>query len=156
MLRFLKIAVPVFILGFAAGNAFWYLFSPLWIDRVVSEVAPIGAQSTGRVGTFKDADAAHKGSGKAELLKLGGADILRFTNFQVTNGPDLEVWLVEAPTPQNSSDVKNSKWLSLGVLKGNKGDQSYQIPQGTDLSKYGSAVIWCEQFGVLFASATLK
>ena len=37
MKRFLKIAIPVFILGFAAGNAFWYLASPLWIDQVVSE-----------------------------------------------------------------------------------------------------------------------
>ena len=31
MKRFLKIAIPVFILGFATGNAFWYLASPLWI-----------------------------------------------------------------------------------------------------------------------------
>lgn len=156
MLRFLKIAIPVFILGFAAGNAFWYLFSPLWIDRVVSEAAPIGAQATGRKGAFKDADASHRGSGNAELLKAGGIDILRFTEFTVTNGPDLEVWLVEEPAPASSADVKASKWISLGVLKGNKGDQSYQIPAGTDVSKYGSAVIWCEQFGVLFASATLK
>ena len=25
MIRFLKIAIPVFIVGFVAGNAFWYL-----------------------------------------------------------------------------------------------------------------------------------
>lgn len=156
MLRFLKIAVPVFILGFIAGNAFWYLFSPIWIDRVVSEAAPISAESTGRSGSFVDADAFHKGSGKAEILTAGGTNILRFTDFTVTNGPDLEVWLVEEPAPKTSDDVKASKWISLGVLKGNIGDQTYQIPAGTDISKYGSAVIWCEQFGVLFSAATLK
>lgn len=156
MFRFLKIAVPVFIVGFIVGNAFWYLFSPLWIDRVVAEAAPISAQSTGRSGMFKDADSAHRGSGKAEILKAGDINILRLTEFKVTNGPDLEVWLVEKADIENSSDVKGSKWLSLGALKGNIGDQSYQVPAGTDISKYASAVIWCEQFGVLFASVTLK
>lgn len=156
MFRFLKIAIPVFIVGFIAGNAFWYLASPLWIDRVVAEAAPISAQSTGRSGMFKDADLAHKGSGKAEFLNTDGLDLLRLTDFKVTNGPDLEVWLVEKSGVENSADVKGSKWLSLGALKGNIGDQSYQIPAGTDISKYKSAVIWCEQFGVLFASASLN
>lgn len=156
MFRFLKIAIPVFVVGFIAGNAFWYLASPLWIDRVVSEAAPISAQSTGRSGMFKDADLAHKGSGKAEILKADGMNLLRLSDFKVTNGPDLEVWLVEKADIENSSDVKGSKWLSLGALKGNIGDQSYQIPAGTDISKYSSAVIWCEQFGVLFASASLN
>jgi hypothetical protein len=40
MLRFLKIALPVFLIGFVAGNAFWYLASPLWIDNEVSESLP--------------------------------------------------------------------------------------------------------------------
>lgn len=156
MFRFLKIAIPVFVVGFIVGNAFWYLFSPLWIDRVVAEAAPISAQSTGRSGMFKDADLAHRGSGKAEILKADGIDLLRLTEFEVTNGPDLEVWLVEKTNIKSSADVKGSKWLSLGALKGNIGDQSYQIPAGTDISKYASAVIWCEQFGVLFASAALN
>ncbi|MFT6298820.1 MAG: hypothetical protein ACJAWC_002182, partial [Yoonia sp.] len=28
MARFLKIAIPVFVIGFLTGNAFWYLASP--------------------------------------------------------------------------------------------------------------------------------
>lgn len=156
MFRFFKIAIPVFVVGFIVGNAFWYLASPLWIDRVVAEAAPISAQPTGRSGMFKDADLAHKGSGKAEVLKTDGLDILRLTDFKVTNGPALEVWLVEKSNVEKSADVKASKTISLGILKGNIGDQSYQIPAGTDISEYNSAVIWCEQFGVLFASASLK
>lgn len=158
MIRFLKIAIPVFIIGFIAGNAFWYLFSPLWIDREVSESLPAELQLTMlKSGTFVDADGAHKGSGKAEILQGGaGTTLLRLTDFRVTNGPDLEVWLVKAPEPKSSADVTASEWLSLGALKGNVGDQTYVIPEGTDVSGYGSVVIWCEQFGVLFSPATLK
>jgi hypothetical protein len=156
--RFLKIAIPVFVAGFIAGNAFWYLFSPLFIDRVVDEQLPPGLMlSEARSGAFRDANSAHRGAGKAQLLvaDTGGA-LLRFSEFEVTNGPDLEVWLVKNPDPKISADVTASQWLSLGPLKGNKGDQTYVIPEGTDIGAWGSAVIWCEQFGVLFAVATLS
>jgi hypothetical protein len=158
MMRFLKIAVPVFIFGFVLGNAFWYLASPLWIDREVSE-ALVGQAALTPVaaGDFRDADSVHRGSGKAEIFARGdGSAILRLTEFQVTNGPDLEVWLVAEPNPEKSADVKNSTWLALGQLKGNIGDQNYEIPAGTDLTGYGSVVIWCEMFGVLFSPATLS
>jgi len=158
MLRFLKIAVPVFIIGFVAGAAFWYLASPLFIDRVVNEELPSGFSLTeARTGDFRDADGAHRGSGKARVLDLetGGA-LLRFTEFDVTNGPDLEVWLVQEPDPKASADVIASKWMSLGPLKGNKGDQTYVIPDGTNIAEWGSVVIWCEQFGVLFSVATFS
>lgn len=156
MKRFLKIAIPVFIIGFAAGNAFWYLFSPLWIDRVVAEEFSEGLmQQEFAVGAFRDADRSHKGSGKAILVADddGGSAELRLADFEVTNGPDLEVWLVKDPDPKSSADVKASEWLSLGQLKGNIGNQVYAIPEGTDIGQYGSAVIWCEQFGVLFSAA---
>lgn len=158
MLRFLKIAIPVFILGFAAGNAFWYLFSPLWIDREVSEALPPELQLTSlKSGEFRDADSAHKGEGRAEIFQAAaGTNLLRLTDFRVTNGPDLEVWLVKAADPKTSDDVTSSEWFSLGPLKGNVGDQTYVIPREADISLYGSVVIWCEQFGVLFSPASFN
>jgi hypothetical protein len=146
------------LLGFVAGNAFWYLASPLWIDRVVSEgIAPELQSKTHAAGSFKDADAGHRGKGKATLfVSPSGAATLRFTEFEVTNGPDLEVWLVKASKITAKADVTGSKWISLGALKGNIGDQNYAIPAGTSLAEYGSVVIWCEQFSVLFASAALE
>lgn len=158
MMRFLKIATVFFVLGFVAGNAFWYLFSPLWIDREVSEALPAELMlASVKSGNFVDADGAHKGSGKAEILEgAAGTLLLRITEFNVTNGPDLEVWLVKNPDPKSSADVKASEWLSLGALKGNIGDQTYIIPEGTNIEEFGSVVIWCEQFGVLFSPASLK
>ncbi|MGH6925784.1 MAG: DM13 domain-containing protein [Propylenella sp.] len=145
------------LVGFVAGNAFWYLASPLWIDRVVSEELPAALQmSKEREGAFVDADSVHRGGGIATIFSLvGGSSVLRFTDFEVTNGPDLKVWLVKADSIASSGDVRASEWVSLGPLKGNKGDQNYLIPEDVNVGDYGSVVIWCEQFGVLFSAARL-
>lgn len=144
--------------GFVAGNAFFYLASPLWIDREVSETLPPELMiEPVASGAFSDADQLHRGSGNVTLVRTaGGIGILRFTDFRVTNGPDLKVWLVKAEDIKTSSDVTGSEWLSLGPLKGNVGDQNYVLPEGTELSDYRSVVVWCEQFGVLFSAASLN
>lgn len=157
MRRFFRIAIFFFIVGFVTGNAFWYLASPLWIDREVNEELPAEFMATAvKEGRFRDADRSHKGEGRAQIMVSGaGTTLVRLTEFNVTNGPDLKVWLVKAPDPQSSEDVKQSEWISLGPLKGNKGDQTYIVPKDTDIDQYGSVVIWCEQFGVLFSPAML-
>ena len=145
-------------IGFLAGNAFWYLASPLWIDNIVQEERPTSTTlSAFKEGQFRDIDATHKGSGKAVILKnTDGSNILRLSDFTVTNGPNLVVYLVEGKNVKTSDDVTSSKWVSLGRLKGNVGDQNYFIPSEAGLDKYNSVVIWCEQFGVLFSSADLR
>ncbi len=154
MVRTLKIFIFGFVLGAPVGAFLWYAFSPLLFDDVVAETlieAEVVAQ-----GTFRDADRAHKGSGSVALVALpGGGHELQLSAFEVTNGPDLEVWLSAHPDPAQSSDVAENEWLSLGQLKGNIGNQSYPIPAGTDIDAYKSVVIWCEQFGVLFSPAAL-
>ncbi len=155
MPSFIKTAIPSFIVGVGVGAVGWYLAGPLFIDNVVAEqLAEATVQST---GTFVDADRAHKGSGTVSVVtRADGITELQFTMFEVTNGPDLEVWLSAHPDPTSSNDVKGAEWLSLGQLKGNIGDQAYTVPAGTDLSAYPSVVIWCEQFGVLFSPAVLN
>ena len=91
------------------------------------------------------------------MLQSGsGLLLLRLTEFQVTNGPDLKVYLAKSPNPEQASDVLDGGWRSLGSLKGNIGDQTYIIPSDVDLSEYGSVVIWCEPFKALFARAPLS
>ncbi len=130
MKKTVLIVVITFLVGFVAGNAFWYLASPLWIDRVVAE--NIAASETANIvaqGTFVDADGVHRGRGTATIYRGGtGQYTLRLTDFEVTNGPDLKVWLVAESDIKSSDDVKASQWLSLGQLKGNIGDQNYAIP----------------------------
>ena len=157
MRKFVSIGISMFALGFIMGAAFWYLASPLWIDREVNEaLADADALTVVAAGSFRDADRTHRGSGTATLLVRGdGSHVLRFTDFQVTNGPDLEVWLSAVPDPKRSSQVLEAAWHSLGQLKGNIGDQNYDIPASVDLTQFESVTIWCEQFGVLFSPATL-
>lgn len=151
-------AVVVGIIGFAAGNAFWYLASPLWIDRVVAEVLPTELQmKIAARGAFRNTDSAHRGKGTATVFENdSGTKVIRFTNFEASNGPDLKVWLVKAGDIKSSADVKASAWLALGPLKGNIGDQNYVISGEVNIADYKSVVIWCEQFGVLFSAADLK
>jgi hypothetical protein len=107
-------------------------------------------------GSFRDRDAVHQGSGTATIFRGDTGELtLRLTDFQVTNGPDLKVWLVSAEHVETDEAVKEADYVALGPLKGNIGDQNYDIPEGTDIGTYPSVIIWCEQFGVLFSAADL-
>lgn len=113
---------------------------------------PITQQSTNNTltGTFMGiGDGFHKVEGVAKVIRLGnGAEILRIENLKATNGPDLYVYL--------SKDKSASDFVNLGRLKGNVGNQNYEIPTGTDLSKYDTVLIWCRAFSFLFGSAQLS
>lgn len=102
------------------------------------------------MGNFVDAgDGFHKAEGIAKVINLAdGRTFLRLENLKTTNGPDLYVYL---SVGKDASDIVN-----LGRLKGNIGNQNYEIPAGTDLSKYNTALIWCKAFSTLFGSAKLS
>lgn len=98
----------------------------------------------------------HIGSGQASIYQLtNGNRILRLENFSVENGPDLYVYLVPVDPVPNASGSDIPGYLSLGALKGNVGDQNYEIPADVDLSQYKSVVIWCQAFAVPFSAAPL-
>lgn len=129
----------------------WYTVSPLFIDKVVSEKSPISNEaqiSASYSGTFSDADRFHKVSGDAKVFSQNGKNYLRFENFEATNGPDLYVYL--------STAKNNDDYVSLGKLKGNIGDQNYELPENVDLKKYNNVLIWCQRFSVLFGSAEIE
>lgn len=107
------------------------------------------------MGQFAGTDSVHQGMGQATIYQLPeGNNVLRFEDFDVTNGPDLHVILSNHPNPLNSNDVGD--YLDLGSLKGNLGNQNYDIPAGVDLSQYQSVVIYCVPFHVVFALAPLN
>ena len=106
-------------------------------------------QDTLRTGSFVGVgDGIHDAEGLAKVIPLeDGSNILRLENLQVTNGPDLYVYL--------ATDKTASDFVSLGKLKANNGNQNYDLPSETDLTKYDTALIWCRPFSVLFGSAEL-
>jgi hypothetical protein len=105
-------------------------------------------------GSFVDADSFHQGSGTAAIFQQGDQRVLRFEDFSVTNGPDLHVILTKHPAPGGRSDVGDD-YIDLGSLKGNLGNQNYEIPTSVDLSQYQGVVIYCVPFHVVFSTATL-
>lgn len=77
------------------------------------------------------------------------------TNFQTSNGPDVQVYLVAAADATENDTVNRSGFLRLGELKGNIGDQNYDLSSDVDLNKYRAVTIWCRRFDVNFATAPL-
>ena len=107
-------------------------------------------------GIFQDAVSFHMGYGQALIYSLpDGSAVLRLEDFQATNGPDLHVLLATGSlNPANSEEL--GEYLDLGSLKGNIGNQNYDIPEGVDVSQYISVVIYCKPFHVVFATAALE
>ncbi len=147
------IGVPLFIVLTPVA---WYLGSPLFIRSELNE--PPAAESSPALdgsarilasGEFSGADEFHFGRGRALILESDGGLVLRLEDFSVRNGPDLYVYL--SPSPDGYADGA----LELGPLKATDGSFNYEIPAGTDISPYRSAVVWCKPFEVLFAHAPL-
>jgi hypothetical protein len=97
--------------------------------------------------------AGHSGTGDAGIFRNpDGSLVLRFENFDIENGPDLEVYLV--PGADQTSLAEGS--IALGALEGNIGDQNYELPAGTELAPGAyTALVWCEAFSVEFVGATI-
>jgi hypothetical protein len=144
-----------------------YLGSSTFIDDVVDEpvatAAPVPAAGEPdraaapprnvrlRAGRFEAV--RHPATGAATAIRLAkGGRVLTLTDFDVDNGPDLRVYLVAGPA---RSEDEVDDFVDLGALKGNRGDQQYEIPDGVDVGRYATAVIWCRAFSVLFARAPL-
>lgn len=122
---------------------------------VIEEMGEEGEPAVILSGTFRNADSFHMGSGDVKIYELsGGGSIVRFENFRVTNGPDLRVILSETSDPKDSGDLGD--YVEIGRLKGNIGDQNYDFPEGLDPHDYGSVVIYCKPFHVVFSVASLK
>ena len=103
---------------------------------------------TEAVGSFVSLD--HETSGTAAVIGDGsGQRFLRIEDLNTSNGPDLNVYLV------NSSKGDVSDYIDLGDLKGNVGDQNYEIPVGSDLAVYDTVLIWCVRFSSPFGEASL-
>ena len=99
---------------------------------------------------------AHDTAGTVTVYKLDNGDrLLRLTNFHTSNGPAVHIYLTSAGKVNANGDVTSGKYLDLGSLKGNIGDQNYTIPSSVDLADYHSVSVWCARFHVNFGAAQL-
>jgi hypothetical protein len=124
-------------------------FGEAALDKPASMPAKVAA------GSFHGV--AHETKGIATVYQMpDGKQVLRFSGFQTSNGPDVQVYLVAAPDARDSETVTKAGFIRIADLKGNMGDQNYDLPDGVDLNKYRAVTIWCRRFGVNFATAPLS
>jgi hypothetical protein len=108
--------------------------------RMASDAPPMNVQLAR--GRFVSGE--HATRGVATVVRVpDGRRFLTLTSFETDAGPDLRVRL-----------VRGDESLDLGALKGNKGDQQYQLPRGA-VVRGRTVVIWCRAFSVAFGSAEL-
>jgi hypothetical protein len=101
----------------------------------------------------------HATRGTVKIVQLpDGSRVLHLENLDTSNGPNLKVWITDAdvkPGQDGWGVFDDGAYLSLGQLKGNKGNQNYALPAKADLDKYTSVSIWCDRFNVSFGAAEL-
>lgn len=107
-------------------------------------------------GSFIEIDPLHWGQGTATIYQLSDQErVLRFQDYASARGGDVHVYLARDPEPRLAVEV-GIDFLDLGRLKGNIGNQNYNLPATLDLSVYRSVVIYCRQFNTVISSASLR
>ncbi len=128
--------------------------APVATDAPVVTEAPAPQIVTLAQGNFIPLG-RYSGEGDAIVLNDGSEQrFLRFENFSTDNGPDLRVYLTVSDA-NGDSGAFDDDFIDLGVLKGNIGDQNYEIPPDVDLSVYDTVVVWCVRFSTPFTAADL-
>jgi electron transfer DM13 len=152
----------VVLIGVPVLAGAWWAFRPekLFINQKVNEAAPLALSSEPEaLYTAKLEGRVHQTSGRATIYKSAdGKEYLRFSDFATSNEPDVHVLLARAEDKALESEVVEGglDGVELGALKGNQGDQNYDLPAATDLNKYQAVVIYCERFHAIFGVARLE
>lgn len=145
----------------------WKLFTDRTVHEALSSPAPVTSAPAGRsaptgpVLLRQGAFVAHEHAtaGTARLVRQpDGSRTLEIAGLSTSDGPDLRVWLTDQPVRAGTAGWRvfdDGKYLELGKLKGNHGDQVYPVPAAADLDAYRSVSIWCVRFSVSFGAAEL-
>lgn len=171
MLAAAVIAVVAFVLV-------WFQPHKLFIDDRVDEAIPTAAPAPPSTGSesgpvsstppdaaepVEPAEVArgeflsidHGTTGVARVLELAdGRRVVRLEGLDTSNGPDLYLYLTANPAGGEEAAF-DDEFVDLGRLKGNQGDQNYDLPPGTDLTRFATVAIWCDRFDSAFGAADL-
>jgi len=151
----------VFAIGTTVLVAAWWLFRPekLWVNQRVSEPAPFASSDEPQpIYTGRLEGNVHQTTGRATIYEAaGGNQFLRLSDFSTSNGPDVHVLLGRSDDTNLQHETVEGQLdsVELGSLKGNQGDQNYNLPLSIDLKKYNAVVIYCERFHAVFGVARL-
>lgn len=178
----LRLRVPpvarLVVLGVPLVVVSWWTISPFFTDDIVHDdfetsiaaarrgsVGPIATDGGSSLPSTTSAGprllgsgafvglAGHQGTGDAGLFRRGnGSVVLRLENFDIDNGPDLELYLVPGADRRSADDRSHH----FGGLRGNIGDQTYEVPASFPVTTgRWTVLVWCKAFTVEFVAATV-
>lgn len=142
-----RVGVPVAAGALVAAIAVTaYLGLTTLRDKVVHERVAVGPAQA--AGTFRSGE--HATAGTARVVRIpGGRRVLTLTGFDTAAGPDLRVRVGRGASTDGGDAI------DIGALKGNRGDQQYELPRGVG-GAGDTVLIWCRAFSALFGSAALR
>lgn len=110
-------------------------------------------------GTFISHE--HSTTGTASIVKdsATGKSQLVLSDLNTSNGPDVHVWLSKAPVIEGQAGwfvAGEHEHVDLGQIKGNVGNQVYDLPSNINVDDWTSVVLWCDDFNVSFGAAALS
>ena len=165
-----SVVIASVVVVVAAGTAFglywfqpWKLFTDTTVAEQLSNPTPAPSAEPGtaavvREGTFITHE--HDTTGTARLVRNpDGSYQLELVGLVTSDGPDLRVWLTDQEVKPGTAGWRvfdDGRYVELGRLKGNRGDQVYAIPTGVDPESFRSVSIWCKRFAVSFGAAELR
>lgn len=168
---FWSLAIGYAIVAVAAAVL---VIAPTLFDKKVDEQIVTGAPANPAPGTSREGEGeaqareapegnvqlasgrfssiAHESTGKAAVVELpSGARKLTLSDFETDPGPDLRLYV----STDNPANGDLGEFRDLGALKGNVGNQQYDLSRNVNLSRYSTVVVWCRAFSVAFTSAPL-
>lgn len=132
---------------------------PAGAGSAVSEPTPPAPAGPVQLSSGTLISHEHETTGTVRVIQLpDGARQLAIENLDTTNGPDVHVWLSAGPVVEGLDGwftAGGYEHIDLGPIKGNQGNQVYDIPAEIDLAAFPSVDLWCEQFAVSFGAAAL-
>jgi hypothetical protein len=153
--------LAIFLLGGILGTGFGvalgfflfpFVFPPPPAAEQITEADRAALVATGTFIHANPSDPIHYGKGRVSVYQRA---VFLEPDFEVGPGPAFHVYLVPKANVRTEADVKETMFVDLGGLRAFKGSQRYPIPDGVDLSRYQSVVIWCQHFSVLISPADL-
>lgn len=163
------------VLGAVVLTAGAVVFKPwlLFINTEVNEVLPQDKAATAPVSTTgSTADTGpvlvskgefvsheHTTTGTASIYRLSnGRYQLALADLNTSNGPDVRVWFSAGPVVEGRDGwftAGKYPHLDIAPIKGNRGNQVYDLPEDFDPAAWPTVDLWCEDFSVSFGAAAL-
>lgn len=102
----------------------------------------------------------HHTSGTVKVFELpDGTHQLALENLDTSNGPDVQVWFSKGPVVEGLAGLTTAgqyEHLAIAPIKGNKGNQVYDLPADFRPADWPTLDLWCEDFSVSFGAAALS